>query len=629
MKHTPTIGLVFFATLFCVIPAMAFADDVVLHVYGQVPSTPQGWALSQQIVSMDEVSESAVFDALKRKKLPTYGDTQYDAEASAVTIDPTKCAYSAIISTEIARSFEQNGFKQPLVQCGEVAVSPDPSALAHTVNVIPVWQAIGEQTKNMSPWTYVDTTLALVPYNVYRQKLASGDKATLKTVEMAFDSESEFVQRQTMLAATSARLPGAEMLIAKRLSSKSLMTRANAVRSLKHSTNGKILSQIRDVLAKASPADKRILAEAALDTQDAGLRRLSAIALLSAADTALFQKALKALTPDEISAELASSLDSAATPAHAAQIAGTQFGTDHRLLQNWLDRQQGTANAVAVADAVLSSNIKDDALVASAHAVMMLSDNFDHAEKSFYQLTKKTVFDLHANTPLSDEAVQALKRAQTSSSVLISWAAFDRLMAPVVKNEAYDVAAAQKKTFDNDWTVRAALALELAQVNASADALRNALIKDSEPHVVHAMIDSLARMHETRFARELIQIAKMETEDTRLLILRAMPSLMDETNATAVTAFVSNELFDGAPMIKIAALYALARIAHDTKDPVIADNAISSMSLTVQDKDKRIVHHTLLALADTGHPSVYPLLDAAEPLYPDSVAQARQRLADQ
>jgi hypothetical protein len=53
------------------------------------------------------------------------------------------------------------------------------------------------------------------------------------------------------------------------------------------------------------------------------------------------------------------------------------------------------------------------------------------------------------------------------------------------------------------------------------------------------------------------------------------------------------------------------------------------MSLTVQDKDKRIVHHTLLALADTGHPSVYPLLDAAEPLYPDSVAQARQRLADQ
>ena len=607
--------------------SLAHAEDVVLYVYGQVPGTPQGWALMPTVVSLDAPSASAVFESLKRKKLPTYGDSVFEAETSSVKIDPSKCAYSAIISTEIARSFEHNGFSLTRVECGGVPVTFQASALAHAVPVIPLWQALGEPQGTLASRTYVETPLSLVPYAEFRRKLASGDKATLKAVEMAFDSESEFVQRQTMLAAVNTRLSGAEGLIAKRLSSKNLATQANAVRALKSSSNAKILSQIRDVLTKAPAADKLVLAEAALETPDAALQRMSALALLITPNDALFEKALGNLTPADVASQLAVSLDSAATPAHAAAIAKTQFAADHQLLLAWLDRQQGSANSVAVADAVLQASLSDDALVASAHAVMLLSDDFERAEMSFYRLTGRTLFDTHKTVVLTDAMTAALKRVQMSQHPVISWAAFDLLQPEVVVDTAYDVAAAQKRAFDTDWTVRAALALELVRANASADALRSALLKDSEPRVVHAMVDSLARTSAARFAREMIQIAKMDDVNTRLLMIRAMPDLMDDANATAVTAFVSNELFDVDANVKVAALYALSQIARRSKDPVITDNAISSMSLTVQDKDPKIVHHTLLALADTGHASVYPLLDAAAPLYPESVAEARRRMA--
>ena len=628
LKHALRILVISFTALLpFFLSSSALAKDVVLYVYGQVPGTPQGWALLPTVASIETLSGAAVFDALRRKKLPTYGDTQFDAKTSSVTIDPSKCAYSAIIATELARSFEQNGLGLSRMTCGGMPVVFQAASLAHSVSVIPVWQALEAAQQAISPRTYVDLGSSLMPYETFRSKLASGDKAVMKAVETAMDSESDFVQRQTMVSAIQANLSGAESMIAKRLASKSVSVRANAVRALRTTSQLKIRSQIRDVLRQATPEEKLVLAESALGAEDEEIRRMAARSLLATSDEALFLKAMAVLTPSDIAAQLDQSLDLAATPAHAAAIARTQFSADLQPLRAWLDKQQGTARAVSVADAVLQASLKDVALVASAHAVMMLSEDFERAEASFYLLTGRTLFDTRKTVSLTEPMTAALVRAQASGHILVSWAAFDLLQPAISLDPAYDVAGAQKRAFDSDWKIRAALAHELVRSDASADALRSALIKDSEPRVVHAMIDSLARTASTRFAREVIQIAKMKDVQTRTLMIRAMPDLLDDTNATAVMAFVSNELFDANAEVKIAALYALSQIARRSKDPVVIDNAISSMSLTVQDKDPRIVHHTLLALAETGHASVYPLLDATQPRYPESVLAARMRLA--
>ena len=170
----------------------------------------------------------------------------------------------------------------------------------------------------------------------------------------------------------------------------------------------------------------------------------------------------------------------------------------------------------------------------------------------------------------------------------------------------------QKRAFDADVNVRLAVAAELVTVDSSADAIRSALIKDSDANVVQTMVNSLAMSHAARYARELTNIAKMQDVPTRRVIIRALPDMLDDENANAVMAFISNELFDGDSSIRITAMYALAEIARRTNDPVLADNAVTSISMTLQDRDERIQWHTILALAATQMGSAKSLIESSD-----------------
>ncbi len=622
MKHSLLVPLLFAASaLFTT--HQAYAEDVLLHVYTQVPGAPQGWALMPVLADLPDTSPASLFDALRRKKLPTYGTSSIDAHAN-VALDASKCAYAAIITTELSRTFEENNQKLGQIVCAGNVLTPDPSALAATVQTIPMWLALAEVVlpNRVSSQTWVDTGDELVRYTAFRQKALSGDKKMLKLIEAAFDAPCEFVQRQTMSAVITAGVPGSEPLIAKRLSDKKLSTRASAMRALKSTSNVKLIAQMREAIDKASLEDKLVLAEAALGSSDVQLNKTAALVLLASTNEDLFTRALAALAPADIASKL-SDLLNAATPSHAARIAMTQAQTDQTALRAWLNASDATPAAIAIADACLAQPAFTRETKSASHAIYLLSDDFDRAEQSYYALTGRTLFDTVTPVSLEPDTFAAMERAENAKDAIVRWASRDATRGDVIPAEDYDVVAAQKRAFDTDVRKRAQVAAELVSVDSSADAVRSALLKDSDPHVVQTMINALAFSHATRFARELTNLAKTQDEETRRVILRALPDMIDAENANAVTAFISNELFDPSLNIRIASMYALAQIARRTNDPVIADNAITSISMTVQDKDSRVQWHTLLALAETQMGSAKALIQSSTHTQAAQIALSR------
>ena len=83
----------------------AKAEEAVIYSYMRTSASNSSYMLMPQVVDVAPVAPAQIFDTLRRRKLPTYGATQYDEKKNAVSIDETKCSYSAIISAEIAESF--------------------------------------------------------------------------------------------------------------------------------------------------------------------------------------------------------------------------------------------------------------------------------------------------------------------------------------------------------------------------------------------------------------------------------------------------------------------------------------------------------------------------------------------
>ena len=120
----------------------AKAEEAVIYSYMRTSASNSSYMLMPQVVDVAPVAPAQIFDTLRRRKLPTYGATQYDEKKNAVSIDETKCSYSAIISAEIAESFLHHGFKLPKFSCRALSVDSGQGQLPHYVAVVPLWQAL-------------------------------------------------------------------------------------------------------------------------------------------------------------------------------------------------------------------------------------------------------------------------------------------------------------------------------------------------------------------------------------------------------------------------------------------------------------------------------------------------------
>lgn len=83
----------------------AKAEEAVIYSYMRTSASNSSYMLMPQVVDVAPVAPAQIFDTLRRRKLPTYGATQYDEKKNAVSIDETKCSYSAIISQKLPRVF--------------------------------------------------------------------------------------------------------------------------------------------------------------------------------------------------------------------------------------------------------------------------------------------------------------------------------------------------------------------------------------------------------------------------------------------------------------------------------------------------------------------------------------------
>ena len=161
------------------------------------------------------------------------------------------------------------------------------------------------------------------------------------------------------------------------------------------------------------------------------------------------------------------------------------------------------------------------------------------------------------------------------------------------------VAALTKRAYDTKPAVRRDVARATATIDTTGDALRLILLRDSDLSVGITLLAAVSRRPAADVSPALVKeiTARAANEpDMKIAALYALPRVLNDKNAQAVSAFASGEMFDTDERVKIAAIRALGYIARNASDPVIAENAKSSLSLTMQDRSPSIVHHTMRAL---------------------------------
>ena len=93
----------------------ALAEDVLLFSYTKTGVKPAEWALIPTMAELNNTEPVTLFEALKKRKLPTYGTTSMDNDKNIIQIDPEKCAYASIISAEIEYTFDLYHHKDNIV----------------------------------------------------------------------------------------------------------------------------------------------------------------------------------------------------------------------------------------------------------------------------------------------------------------------------------------------------------------------------------------------------------------------------------------------------------------------------------------------------------------------------------
>ena len=105
--------------------------------------------------------------------------------------------------------------------------------------------------------------------------------------------------------------------------------------------------------------------------------------------------------------------------------------------------------------------------------------------------------------------------------------------------------------------------------------------------------------------------------DVCIVGMQVMSTKVSDKNGQTISTYISNEMFDASLAVKIAAIRALSAIAKSPADPLMRENALSSLALMAQDASSVVVFHTLRGLVDAQAPDIDSLLSSAQKAHPD------------
>ena len=572
----------------------ALAEDTVIYSYVKSGLMPAQWAVLPVAVDLSDTSPAALFETLRRKKMPTYGTSQFDAAKNRVTMDDSKCAYAAVVSAEIGMTFAAHGIAQPKILCGGQEVPPAAPALTHYVAVVPLWQAL--QAARWDGPALVQVGQEMLTDAVFRDRLKKHDKSLVRAIEANFADPNVFVKTGTMKGYIAQKFPGAEKRVARELTSGSPSHVGAAIAALAETRDASVVKQIKEILQKDAE-HREPYSIALISAADAGLRAEAMRILLQSADDSNFRVALDdsdAATRNRVLQEHASQIFAASSPEHARLLMRSMAasGTLSPAVA-WISETPSTPASQAAAEELLALSPEN-----RIPALRMLVQN-DDPDRAF-----DAIDELRNAAP--EDAVW--KRAAQSPHLGI------RMMAEMQRTEpeskpgtalwetarsASETAVQEltKRSYDADLRVRRDVARATQWLDTSADSLRSVLLHDSDTTVFAALLAAIAKRPAEQISPALVrEITARKEPDCTIAALFALPALMNEKTTQSITAFASNEMFHDDVRVKIAAIRALGEIARRTNDPVIADNAKTSLSLTLQDKSPSIVHHTKKAL---------------------------------
>ena len=687
----------------------AWCEDVVIYSYTSL--SQQDWVVMPVIADLPNHDATTLFDTLRRRKMPTYGSTSFDAAKNLVQIDTTKCTYASIISAEIEQTFVENKLDFPKVICGQNAVPKAAHALTHYQKIVPMWQAVsGTIDKN----ALVLVSNDYVSASEFLKRLGSKDKTLAKQIESGFSDPNSFVKSGMMQGYIANKFPNAEKRVAQELNSSNTANINAAMGALAGTKDPAIIKQMVSVIQKPGSMQE-IYATSLLGASAPEIQNESLRILLKSSNDAAFGKACEIIRKDansNVVGTYANELLDAATPAHARTLAEIMLNRNLAdPLANWLMNAPSTDSAIAAAEVVLqqAKDVSTKHTVSTRHhlklaalSMLITSDRsetaFDalddleldessktsvipwlHGLSSGYSairivcanhLSRIAIQDepskslllqaisekkYHANLYASEIAIslaaginapkEALKSAKSNDEKRIIYVAMPadmpELQKPVTNPEIEGgrllglarqhaeggISQIDAKAHHDNPGIRRDIAASTRWMDTAGDTLRTTMLKDNDETVVEALLRQFPFRSADEISTAMIKDITSRVERSpslKMAVLTILPSMMNEKTSHLITTYVSNEMFDADINVRITAIRSLSKIAIVSGDPVVTDNAITSLALTSQDKSPTIVYHTITALARTHNPSAIEIIQRAKTTHPESYKRATE-----
>lgn len=358
------IALTALATL--IFANTASAEDITIYSYAKTAQKPAEWAIIPVIADAPDTKVSTLFETLKKRKMPTYGNTLFDAGTHIVSIDVSKCAYGPIISAEIGHTFLAYGHGLPVFTCDGRNIAPAVNGLTHYIAIVPLWQAITAEEITEPALVQVGD-IYMKPAD-FKAKLKKKDKTIVKAIEAGFNDENTVVRAGLMQGYIALGFTGAEKRLAKELSSGDPTLITTAMTSLVKTKTASTIKQMKTLLTTESEHQKSY-AVILMDAADQDLQDEAMLILLRSGDDALFNRAIERLDKGKKIAMVRKNMNiilSNASPNHATALAERLIADDEGALEiaEWLKFAPNTPTSQAVAETALKLSFDKSKLIA-------------------------------------------------------------------------------------------------------------------------------------------------------------------------------------------------------------------------------------------------------------------------
>ncbi|MFA5625318.1 MAG: hypothetical protein WC966_09755 [Bradymonadales bacterium] len=273
--------------------SQARAQEILLYSYESFfYQDKQEWALlpiptAMQLPNSDAEKAKAVFEKVKSRKLPSYGNTQL--KDNTVTIDPQKCDFAPLIAAELSLNFEWLGLKRPQILCAAKSYREDFTQFTRFVPLQTTWKAASSE---ISANSYVEVNHELLSSREFRARLERKDKSIVADLERSLQSDNRIAKASLISVYPSLNLPRAEERVAEFLNDSDELLVLASVKALKASDKPAIVQEIRGKFNQNTSLS-RALQEECLDGANFELTRAAIIAEIKTNDAVRIENALQ------------------------------------------------------------------------------------------------------------------------------------------------------------------------------------------------------------------------------------------------------------------------------------------------------------------------------------------------